>query len=100
MRDERPYMTAKEAKQFTKDFSELTTLLIGKLHHANTIEEAQVALSMMEDFTQYELPQAKTLYGMMLLMEGKPWYDVRKALGWLKKRSPGSSCFQRASCSR
>lgn len=35
-------MTASEAKQFTKDFSELTTLLIGKLHHANTIEEAIV----------------------------------------------------------
>lgn len=84
-RDERPYMTSQEAKQFTKDFSELTTLLIAKLQHANTIEEAQVALSMMEDFAQYELPQAKTLYGMMLLMEGKPWYDVKKALDWLKK---------------
>lgn len=47
-------MAVSVAKQFTKDFSELTTLLIGKFYHANTIEEVQVALSMMEDFAKYE----------------------------------------------
>lgn len=85
MNPSRPYMSTKEAKQFTKDFSQLNARLIGKLTLAKTMEEAKEALSMLENLANFDLPQAKTLYGMMFLMNGKPWYDITKALYWLKK---------------
>ncbi len=91
----RPYMSAKEAKQFTRDFSQLNARLIGKLTLAKTMEEAKEALSMLENLANFDLPQAKTLYGMMFLMNGKPWYDITKALYWLKK---GANEGQLARC--
>ena len=85
MNPSRPTMSREEAKQFTKDFSQLNARLIGKLTLAKTMEEAKEALSMLENLANFDLPQAKTLYGMMFLMNGKPWYDITKALYWLKK---------------
>lgn len=40
---------------------------------------------MLENLANFDLPQAKTLYGMMFLMNGKPWYDLTQALYWRKK---------------
>ena len=40
---------------------------------------------MLHEMAKYELPQAKTFYGLALLMEGKPWYDVEKGSKWLRK---------------
>ena len=87
-----PTMSQAEAKQFTKDFSQLNARLIGKLTIAKTMEEAKEALSMLENLANFDLPQAKTLYGMMFLMNGKPWYDITKALYWLKKGAEEAGC--------
>ena len=78
-------MSQVESKHFTKDFFQLNARLIGKLTLARTIEEAKEALFMLENLTNFDLPQAKNLYGKMFLMHGKPWYDITKALYWLKK---------------
>lgn len=93
MNPSRPTMSQAEAMQFTKDFSQLGAWLIGKLTIAKTMEEA---LSMLENLANFDLPQAKTLYGMMFLMNGKPWYNITKALYWLKKGASASLILHEA----
>lgn len=84
MNSNRPTMSQAEAKQFTKDFSQLNARLIGKLTLAKTMEEAKEALSMLENLANFDLPQAKTMYGLAMLMIDKPWYDMVKGERWLK----------------
>jgi TPR repeat protein len=49
------------------------------------MNDAKEALGMLENLAGYDLPQAKTMYGLALLMQDKPWYDTKKGLLWLKK---------------
>ena len=74
-------------KQFSKDFTELTTLITQKLQAANSVEEVQQDLSMLESLaTNKNAPApAKTIYGLAYLMEDKPWYDFKKGFEWIKK---------------
>lgn len=81
----RPYMTPREARRFTKEYVKLNKMLTARLMMAESMAEAKEPLSMLESIAKYELPQAKTFYGLALLMEGKPWYDVKKGEQWLKK---------------
>lgn len=74
-------------KQFSKDFTELTTLITQKLQAANSVEEVQQDLSMLESLaTNKNAPApAKTIYGLAYLMEDKPWYDFRKGFDAVKE---------------
>lgn len=65
-------------KQFTKDFTELNKFLIQKLKEAQTTEDAQGDLDMMEGLASQENSpaEAKTMYGLAYLIEDKPWYDL------------------------
>ena len=80
----RPYITPKEARKFTKEYVKLNKMLTARLVVAESIAEAKEALEMYKGLAQYELPQAKTFYGLALPMEGKPWYDVKKGEQWFK----------------
>ncbi len=85
MNDSRPPMTPKEAKEFTKLFSKLNEKILAALSAAQTMAEAKQPLEMLENLAGYDLPQAKTMYGLALLMQDKPWYDTKKGLLWLKR---------------
>ena len=85
MNANRPPMTPKEAKEFTKLYSKLNKEIIAILNAATTMEQAKEGLEMMRGMAGYDLPQAKTMYGLALIMEGKPWYDMKKGLEWMKK---------------
>lgn len=60
-------------------------MISNQLVTAETMGEAKQGLDMLKEMAKYELPQAKTFYGLALLMEGKPWYDVEKGSMWLRK---------------
>lgn len=81
----RPYMTEKEARRFTKDYMKLNKMISNQLVAAESMGEAKQGLDMLKQLASYDLPQAKTFYGLALLMEGKPWYDVEKGSKWLRK---------------
>lgn len=81
----RPFMTPREARRFTKDYMKLNRMISNQLVAAETMGEAKQGLDMLKEMAKYELPQAKTFYGLALLMEGKPWYDVEKGSMWLRK---------------
>ncbi len=78
-------MTHMEAKEFTEIFSQLNKRILSALKAAKTLAEAAEPLKMLENLAGYDLPQAKTMYGLALLMQDKPWYDSKKGLLWLKK---------------
>lgn len=83
--EDRPPMTQREAKEFTKLFSQLNEHILSALAAAKSTAEAKEPLRMLENLAGYDLPQAKTMYGLALLMQDKPWYDSKKGLLWLKK---------------
>lgn len=85
MIDARTPMTPREAKEFTKLFGQLNERILSALSAAKSIAEAKEPLRMLENLAGYDLPQAKTMYGLALLMQDKPWYDSKKGLLWLKK---------------
>ena len=74
-------------KQFTNDFKELTAIITKRLQSADSIDEVQNELSMLEGLaTNKNAPAtAKTIYGLAYLMEDKPWYDFKKGFEWIKK---------------
>ena len=78
-------MTPREAKEFTKLFGQLNERILSALSAAKSMAEAKEPLRMLENLAGYDLPQAKTMYGLALLMQDKPWYDSKKGLLWLKK---------------
>ena len=78
-------MTPQESKEFTEIYSDLNKRILAVLSKAKTMNDAKEALGMLENLTGYDLPQAKTMYGLALLMQDKPWYDTTKGLLWLKK---------------
>lgn len=67
-------------KQFTKDFKELTAIITKRLQSADSTDEVQEELSMLEGLaTNKNAPAAaKTIYGLAYLMEDKQWYDFKK----------------------
>lgn len=85
MNDTRPSMTPQESKEFTEIYSDLNKRILAVLSKAKTMNDAKEALGMLENLAGYDLPQAKTMYGLALLMQDKPWYDTKKGLLWLKK---------------
>ena len=78
-------MTPQESKEFTEIYSDLNKRILAVLSKAKTMNDAKEALGMLENLAGYDLPQAKTMYGLALLMQDKPWYDSKKGLLWLKK---------------
>ena len=78
-------MTPQESKEFTEIYSDLNKRILAVLSKAKTMNDAKEALGMLENLAGYDLPQAKTMYGLALLMQDKPWYDTTKGLLWLKK---------------
>jgi len=86
-------MTPDESKEFTEVFNTLNKQIIAILSKAETMNEALEALGMLENMANYELPEAKTMYGLSLLMEGKPWYDSKKGLLWLKKGAEAAAGY-------
>jgi len=81
----RPYMSQAEAKEFTKLFNDLNKKIASVLLSATTLAEAEDGLGMLEGLAGYDLPEAKTMYGLALLMQDKPWYDLKKGVEWLRK---------------
>lgn len=82
---DRPYMSQAEAKEFTKLYNDLNKKIASVLLSATTLAEAEDGLRMLERLAGYDLPEAKTMYGLGLLMGDKPWYDWKKGLEWLRK---------------
>ena len=78
-------MTPQESKEFTEIYSDLNKRILAVLSKVKTMYDAKEALGMLENLAGYDLPQAKTMYGLALLMQDKPWYDSKKGLLWLKK---------------
>ena len=78
-------MTPQESKEFTEIYSDLNKRILAVLSKATTMNDAKAAMGMLENLAGYDLPQAKTMYGLALLMQDKPWYDTKKGLLWLKK---------------
>ena len=74
-------------KQFTKDFSELTSIITQRLMSATSVEEVKEDLSMLE--TMANNPNspatAKTVFGLAYLMDDKPWYDLEKGFTAVKQ---------------
>ena len=82
---DRPYMSQAEAKEFTKIYNDLNKKIASVLLSATTLAEAEDGLRMLEGLAGYDLPEAKTMYGLALLMVNKLWYDLKKGLEWLRK---------------
>lgn len=73
-------------KQFTKDFSELTSIITQRLMSANSVEEVKDELSMLEKMANNpnSPATAKTVFGLAYLMDDKPWYDLEKGFTAVK----------------
>lgn len=91
---ERPSMTPKESKEFTEIYYDLNERILAVLSKAKTMNDAKEALGMLENMAKYELPEAKTMYGLALLMEGKPWSDLKKGLQWLKNGAEAAAAYE------
>ena len=87
--------TIYDDKQFTKDFTELNKSLIQHLMVAQTWEEAQGVLSMVEGLASQEKSPAvaKTMYGLAYLIEGKPWYDFQRGFTAVKEAAENEEPF-------
>lgn len=81
--------------QFTKDFTELSKSLIQRLMAAQTTEEAQDSLDMVEGLASQENSPAtaKTMYGLAYLIEDKPWYDFQKGFTAVKEAAESDDPF-------
>lgn len=84
-----------EEKQFYKDYTELNKSLITRLTLAQTSQEAQEALDMVEGLTKYKSSPAaaKTIYGLAYLMEDKPWYDFKRGFEAVKEAAESDEPF-------
>ena len=82
-------------KQFTKDFTELSKSFIQKLMAAQTTEEAQGVLDMVEGLASQENSPAtaKTMYGLAYLIEDKPWHDFQKGFSAVKEAAESDDPF-------
>lgn len=64
----RPYMTQAEAKEFTKLFNDLNKKIASVLLSSTTMAQAKEGLGMLEGLAGYDLPDAKTMYGLALCL--------------------------------
>ena len=87
--------TTYDDKQFTKDFTELNKSLIQRLKAAQTLEDAQGALDMMERLASQENSpvEAKTMYGLAYLIDDKPWYDLQRGFSAVKEAAESDTPF-------
>ena len=62
---------------------------------AQTVEEAQEYLNMMEGLATHENAPlvAKLMYGLAYLMEDKPWYDFGRGFDSVKEAADGNDPF-------
>lgn len=81
--------------QVLKDYTELNKSIIERLTLAQTTEEAQEYLDMMEGLATHENAPlfAKAMYGLAYLMEGKPWYDFGRGFDAVKDAADGDEPF-------
>ena len=78
-----------------QDYTKLNQSILEQLTLANTIEEAQEFLDMMEGLAVHDNAPvvAKTMYGIAYLMEGKPWYDLHRGLDAIKEAAESDEPF-------
>ena len=87
-------MTPEESKEFTEIYYDLNERILAVLSKAKTMNDAKEALGMLKNMAKYELPEAKTMYGLALLMEDKPWYDSKNGLRWLKNGAEAAATYE------
>ena len=78
-----------------QDYTKLNQSIIEQLTLANTNEEAQEFLDMMEGLAVHDNAPivAKTMYGIAYLMEGKPWYDLQRGFDAIKEAAESNEPF-------
>ena len=76
-------------------YTELNKSILKQLNLAQTKEEAQVFLDMIEGLATHENAPlvAKTMYGLAYLMENKPWYDFTRGFEAVKEAAEGDEPF-------
>ena len=81
--------------QFFKDYTKLNKSIIKQLNLAQTKEDAQEFLDMLEGLATHENAPlaAKTMYGLAYLMENKPWYDFGRGFEAVKEAAEGDDPF-------
>ena len=81
--------------QILKDYTELNKSILEHLTLAQTTEEAQEYLNMIEGLATHENAPlvAKSMYGLAFLMEGKPWYDFERGFDAVKEAADGNDPF-------
>lgn len=81
--------------QILKDYSELNKTILEQLNLAQTKDEAQEFLDMLEGLAIHENAPlvAKTMYGLAYLMENKPWYDFTRGFEAVKEAADGNEPF-------
>lgn len=78
-----------------KDYTDLNESIMEQLTLAQTVEEAQEYLNMIEGLAIHEKAPsvAKSMYGLAYLMEGKPWYDYERGFDAVKEAADGNDPF-------
>ena len=84
-----------EDLQILKDYTKLNESIIKQLRLAQTTEEAQEFLDMLENLATHENAPfvAKTIYGLAYLMEDKPWYNFKLGFESVKDAANGDEPF-------
>ena len=78
-----------------KEYTGLNKSIIEQLNLAQTQEDAQEFLDMLEGLATHEKAPlvAKTLYGLAYLMDNKPWYDFTRGFEAVKEAAEGDEPF-------
>ena len=74
-------------KKFSRDFAKLTSHLTKKIGAATSIDAVREEFDMLKGLATHQNSPAtaKTIYGLALLMDEKPWYDFKEGFDWVKK---------------
>ncbi len=83
-----------DPKDFTESFTKLVSQLFMSLSKAKDSKEAEEPLGMLAHMADFPLPQAKTMYALALLMDGKPWFDGKAGMDWLHKGADEALHFE------
>lgn len=88
-------LTRHDEIQFCEEYTKLNNSLITKLTLAQTSQEAQEALEMVEGLARCENSPAaaKTMYGLAYLMDDKPWYDFKRGFEAVKEAAESDEPF-------
>ena len=81
--------------QILRRYNKLNKSILEHLTLAQTTEEAQEYLNMLEGLAIHEnAPSvAKAMYGLSYLMEGKPWYNFELGFKAVKEAADGNDPF-------